>query len=767
MKRNITTILFCFIAATFVAQGQEKDKDEEKKSRSTSISDIDDKDAAQKVKTADNLLNQRSYYNAIDLYEQALEKAPRNEYIMYKLGKTYFEARDYKNSDKYFEKYMERQTDITASEHPEAWYYHGQCLKHLGEYEKAKRTFINFYRNRKLRGKEVEYFKDLAKNEFRSCAYAQREVQEDTAYIEVQFPEGDINHAYTEFSPHPLSEDELMFASIRSDSIIQYDYHDEKIFPVHLYTSKKKDGVWSEAKPLSDEINTSLDHNANATISPDGSQLFFTRCHVDHHSGVICDIFVAEKKGDKWGDAHKLHNRINTLTSSSTQPTFGVMRKRRRGRISKVPVLYFASDRTGGYGGFDIWYSEMDDKGRFSHPENCGKRLNTPGNEISPYYDSDNNQMFLSSDYHHGFGGYDIFVAGGSGDRFRKPRNMGLPVNTSYDDTFYTPLRVSKDDTLQKGFLVSNRPGGIALKSETCCDDIYYFEEYEPEKMEVKGKVEEKLFSHFVVPDSMRSSIDDSTLTALEDSIVNTEIKNIEGAKIGFVKKRFAMDEEGQKLSAQTDQYEDRIMWGDTTNESGTFDERRLIKGKQYAMVIKTPDNGIQVVDLDSVMQHTSGDSALVQVAKDVKDTSQTEEDLVEFRKSFSMDIKKEDIKKDTKFVLDNIYFEFDKAELKEESLPTLETLVMFMEKHEDVIIEVSGHTDSRGDDEYNKELSQKRAESVGKYIVKQGIRKNRIIPKGYGETDPIAPNKKEDGSDNPEGRKKNRRTEVKILKVK
>jgi outer membrane protein OmpA-like peptidoglycan-associated protein len=116
-------------------------------------------------------------------------------------------------------------------------------------------------------------------------------------------------------------------------------------------------------------------------------------------------------------------------------------------------------------------------------------------------------------------------------------------------------------------------------------------------------------------------------------------------------------------------------------------------------------------------------------------------------------------------YSLSNIYYEYDKADLIPASKLVLDTLYDILKENPTITIELSAHTDSKGADKYNEELSQKRAEACTNYLVNEkGIAKDRIVAKGYGKTMPVAPNTNPDGSDNPEGRAKNRRTEFKIL---
>ncbi|MCB0395924.1 MAG: OmpA family protein, partial [Flavobacteriales bacterium] len=115
--------------------------------------------------------------------------------------------------------------------------------------------------------------------------------------------------------------------------------------------------------------------------------------------------------------------------------------------------------------------------------------------------------------------------------------------------------------------------------------------------------------------------------------------------------------------------------------------------------------------------------------------------------------------------IIKNIYYPFDKYYLTDSAKTTIDTTIyVIMKENPNIIAEISSHTDSHGTDKYNERLSQKRAESVVKYLIEKGIKESRLVAKGYGESKPIAPNEKEDGSDDPEGRAKNRRTEFKVI---
>ena len=117
-------------------------------------------------------------------------------------------------------------------------------------------------------------------------------------------------------------------------------------------------------------------------------------------------------------------------------------------------------------------------------------------------------------------------------------------------------------------------------------------------------------------------------------------------------------------------------------------------------------------------------------------------------------------------FVLENIYYNFNKSDIREDAAKELDKLVQLLIDNPEIKIELGSHTDSIDDNSYNLQLSQRRAESAVRYIVQHGIAPDRLVAKGYGEEKPIARNTNPNGTDNPVGRQKNRRTEFKILEV-
>jgi hypothetical protein len=225
------------------------------------------------------------------------------------------------------------------------------------------------------------------------------------------------------------------------------------------------------------QINAAGFHNANACLSVDQTQLFFTRGKVEENPNLRTDLYFAQSESGKWLRPIKLEEPINSELYTSTQPTLS--------EGEDYNVLYFVSDRPGGFGKLDIWFVVIKD-GKYGEPTNLGSNINTPGDEITPFYHDSTQTLYFSSDWHKGLGGYDIFKSKGALNQWTTPENVGYPLNTGYNDVYFNINRVDND-----GYFTSNRPGSMYIKSETCCNDIYYYEWKPQQTVEVVQVIEE------------------------------------------------------------------------------------------------------------------------------------------------------------------------------------------------------------------------------------------------------------------------------------
>jgi len=262
-------------------------------------------------------------------------------------------------------------------------------------------------------------------------------------------------------------------------------------------------------------------------------------------------------------------------------------------------------------------------------------------------------------------------------------------------------LYYTKNQDRESGYFVSNRPGAVSVKGPTCCDDIYY---YQPVKN----------VSVFVTGEVLSMIKTDSTDAEEMVSLTGAELKVFE-------------IKQDTSILIKTIQ----------TDAEGKYVLEDLEADKKYKVVAEK-DGFLKT----STNVNTSGVTY-----------SETREANIFVNKE------------DEPIVLKNIYYEFDKDVLTPESKATIDTTLMqILIDNPLIIIEIGSHTDSKGSMAYNEDLSRRRAISVVDYLISKGIPDARLKAKGYGETDPIAPNKNADGTDNPEGRAKNRRTEFKVI---
>ncbi len=651
------------------------------------------------LQLADFAFENGNYYTAIEFYKRLYDRDHENAYITYQLGESYYSVRDYENAKEWYHKSVKQNKDVKTL----ALYKYALMLKMCQEYEEASEAFLDF--RKKYKGKDAGLYRRIAKKEVGDCKYAMENLDE-TVNVEVTFLGDAINAPNSDFAPLPYGDDKLIFASLDSDSLVVIDKKNKKEPKIKLYYSERNFDQWSQSKEFTEgPFNDKDFHTANGAFSDDKKTFFFTKCKENINKKMICGIYVSKKRNGKWQKPSKLSESINNPEFTSTHPSVG--RHYKKG----MQILYFASDRPGGRGGFDIWYADIRNDSQYGAAKNIGRRINTFGDELTPFYDNINGKLYFSSNGQTNFGGLDIFVSEGAGNNWLPPDNMGIPLNSHVDDFYYI-----LSDTYGEGFFVSNRPGGIKIKGGTCCDDIYQALWNNILRIAVNGWVYDE---------------DDPTKTPLKDVEVFLFVT-------GF------MD---VSLENKMNVFKGK--------EVTTKDENGVVQSKKYFFNLGLdnfdlgPDYNYKLIALKD--GYLNGFARVSTIGIRESDT-------------LNVDLFLKKINDNKTFTLKNIYYDFDKAILRQESMNELENLLGLLYANPEIIVEIGSHTDSKGNDDYNIKLSQKRAESVVRFLIQKGVPSNRLSAKGYGETLPIAPNTNPDGSDNPDGRQLNRRTEFKIV---
>jgi len=341
--------------------------------------------------------------------------------------------------------------------------YFGIALSELntGDYANAEQHFLKY-----LSYPDLSPESKLKTNKYiEDCNFSLKAIKNPVSYQPVNLGSG-INTKQEEYLP-VITADESMIIFTR-----QTNRNED------FYKSIKQDTVWSTAEYLSNKINTNNYNEGAQCISPDGNYLFFTGCNRPDGLGR-CDIYISRWEGNDWSKPFNIGGPINT-SGWESQPSISADGK----------TLYFVSTRKGGYGGYDIWKSDLNNDGSWTIPVNLGPEINTAFDEQSPFIHPDDESLYFSSNGWPGLGNKDLFMSrklfeGEKHIGWQKPENLGYPINTFGEES---GLSISSNGKL--AFFSSSQIGGYGGL------DIYSFEL--PEKLRpkmvsyVKGMVYDK-----------------------------------------------------------------------------------------------------------------------------------------------------------------------------------------------------------------------------------------------------------------------------------
>jgi len=267
-----------------------------------------------------------------------------------------------------------------------------------------------------------------------------------------------INSANSEYHPSLVADGSYMIYTVLEPSTgSSCATLNGKMEDFYQSIYSKETQEWTLRKNAGKPLNSDCNEGA-ANLSPDGRYIFFAATtKINIHESTM-DIYYAEKIGNVWGTPKPLPENVNT-TAFESQPSFS----------SDGKTLYFSSNRPGGAGANDIWKTTLNADGTWTDPVNLGKGVNTTGNEISPFIHPDNQTFYFATDGRYGIGGYDFYYSRiDDKGTFSEPKNIGYPINTPYDER---SLVISADGT--RGYFASkNIEGGMGEF------DLYSFELY-------------------------------------------------------------------------------------------------------------------------------------------------------------------------------------------------------------------------------------------------------------------------------------------------
>jgi outer membrane protein OmpA-like peptidoglycan-associated protein len=681
------------------------------------------------VKEQDEITN---YFYSAKWAKEVRKKLPKDTESLRSMAFSEFGMRDYTAASVAFDELLKG--DAKDQKYQEDRFYFAQALKMAGKYSEAKEQFTSYSKYGANATNKALAAVELAGIEMAMAAKKNPAIV--TKNIGTQ-----INSANSELSAVYTGKDEIYYSALSGDELIELAEDgkptNSKIKQTHnmLFKSTGSNGTWSEGETLPAAINKEGIHNAHVAFSADGNALYFSRCQLQGMTST-CDIYVSFKKDGNWMDAQKLEGGING-DYTSKQPTTG--------KINGRDAIFFASNMTGGNGGYDIYYAVQQDGAKFGTPVNLGEPVNTIGDEETPFYAAD--KLYFSSTGLPGFGGLDVFSSTQSGVAFSEPKNLGADVNTSTDDLYY-----SVDETGYKALVVSNRTSANSIKSPTCCYDIYTIDY--PIPVDVNLEV--------LAFDDKGVELTGVTLALVESGDKDEQTNK----RSNFFSWNGIKKEVTYKVIAKREGYKPAEIEVSTKGigESVTLKEKitleEIVIVDLNVLAFSTAGkslNGVtvQLEEVGGAKDNKTNASANAFDWKDLKRNTTykllaTKEGYKSASAEFNTnDIAKSKLIKETLsleeiiFVtkerplrLPGINFDLGKHAIREDAKPSLNKLVRLMKDIPAITkLEIGAHTDSRGGDAANQRLSERRANSAVQYLISQGISPSRLTFKGYGET--------------------------------
>ncbi len=555
-------------------------------------------DTAEMRQFADELYQQGQYYGAIAYYQQ-LEEANGASYAQwYKMAEAYRQLRYYADAGDYYRK----AADSPAQQYARALYWGGLSYKASGKYDEALRLLHQLIG---MNPPELARQVTAARNLITSINQAKNIITKrgDVAIKKWVTPsiksnsdfgaiEGDSATVY-------YSGVELLAGS-RNQQYNGFRGRYDTLYVTRLYTT---DLGASGRTPLGIDPNPETANVGSPSLSPNGQRLYYTHCP-GIESTAECAIYYTERtsKG-KWGKPQKLPGPVNASGANSRHPMVVNVGQ-------GTQVLFFSTDRAGGNGGYDIWYSKMDSTGAFTEALNVGPIINTAGDEVTPYYDAASKNLFFSSNGHSGLGEFDVYMvlnnfAQGAG----KIYNLGYPLNSSSDDYYFNINAGGR-----AGFLTSNRTSAGATGRETCCDQVFsllFREPFTYKKLpnyfaEVAAfNAQDGAFNLFNESFAYRELPPDyyeAPLLAAQDVAIDGSLLDNGVAAAG--RKVYLLDQDGNIVdSAYTD-------------AQGKFAFRQLPGGQQYTVLLDESDRG-----MTASLTFTDGHGQLLATANSATDS--------------------------------------------------------------------------------------------------------------------------------------------------
>jgi outer membrane protein OmpA-like peptidoglycan-associated protein len=611
------------------------------------------------------------------------------------------ENKSFAAARQYFMKAIAHCPDI----HSEPYYYIG-----FGYYEEFKNDSAIKYLNKFIKftstdenkfGKDYEAELYNAK-EMVKAAKQENELNKLTVPFEPKLVSG-VSSERDEYLAYISPDDKNCFyvrvMPVNNKNLVYQTDREQEVF---MRSRKDNTNVFDKGEEMPFPFNATNDNQGGCTITMDNKYMYFAMMRDEGGAQKNCDIYVSKNVDDEWKPFSKVP--FNHAVFWDSQPTVS----------ADGNTIIFASDRPGGFGGVDLYQAIKDPKtGAWGPATNLGPKVNTAGHEKTPFIHMDSKTLYFCSGPdkngnggHLGFGGFDIFyVRKNEKGEWGEPKNIGKPINGTGDDTGFF---VSTD--AHTGYFVSFAGEKVSTNKSAGRFDLYSFPLYEdarPEEMALTGG----------------KAVDENKQPIMGATV---EVKELGTNK---------------KINTLVDSLSGEFMFAVNAKKV----DKVVVSVKKEGMVYNSA-----VVDVKKAVAAFANPPAPKPVNPDEAST------VVEVEKPIM--IRMDSVKVGSSFVINDIYYNSNSAELQEDSKKVLEEFAKYLKENPKMIIEIQGHTDNVGSASANQALSANRAFTVKATLETFGIPGDRIKAKGFGSSRPVADNSSESG------RARNRRTEFLII---
>jgi len=677
----------------------------------------------------------KKYAEAIPLYEQGL-KIDNSLRAKNRLAFCY---RMINNVSKAEELYKE--TVIHKRAKPITWLYYGETLMMRANYTEAKKWFEKYTEHKPGDSKGWEMIAQL------------EQMQNIKPYFPNTKTEAFEFNTDADDSAPLIHNNTIVFSSDRKQGLKllkQKSGWTGRDF-INIYRSElKEDGTYSTPKALPKKINATNKNCGNPTFSPDGKTMVFSRNSdwATKRGDYNIMLFSAEvtDKG-KWKNVEMLS--FCNLNANYMHPTFSVT----------GDTLFYVSNRPGGQGGTDIFYSYKKGN-KWTRPKNLSDKINTSSNEGYPFVDA-YGKLFFCSKGHTGYGGFDIFYSkqDENGD-WQTPLNVGFPINSSHDDI---SIYVSEGE--QSGMFASSRDGGD--------DDIYFFttnslhaDEGEP----LVYQPEDEIIEEVVAEEKS------------DKEVVKEEVQEVELVEEGIVEQATVEFPNEQPIVENTKETidTDEALMKEELIDLIPVEERERTAEVEEVEIDNNQNTNEEVIELlpvdEEIVKKAIEKSELentevvavaeveeVEILPIVESRDEVPDEYRKSKNTLNDFLSNNTLSVNSIFVLEKIKFSPEQFKVTDEIGQQLQPLVEELKKNKTVNLEIGAHTESIGDNKKNMVLSIKRATAVAGYLIRNGVDKNQLQVMGYGETQ-LLNRCSNDVTCTQEEHYENHRIEVKIL---